>query len=105
MADKWDTKSPESDLDYYVDASPKFLVGEFIQTVTWTIPEGLTSHDESVVDTVNNGVVAWVKGSAKIWLSGGTDGQSYECKCVLLTNMNRTFTVYPVLKVKKETYK
>ena len=60
------TKDPDAVLDYSIEWS-KWLAGDQIQTSTWTAGDpDLQAANET--DTVT---------STTVWLSGGTEGQSY----------------------------
>jgi hypothetical protein len=79
------TKDPDAILDYSVDWT-SWLGSDTISSVVWTVATGLTQ-----VLTSNTGYVA------TIWLSGGTDGQSYDIICRITTaggrTDDRTFTI------------
>ena len=70
-------KDPDATLDYKQDWS-KWLVGDTIDSVEWTVPDGLTkvnsSHDDS---------------SVTIWLSGGTVDTIYLITCRITTAAGR----------------
>ncbi|HTQ20858.1 hypothetical protein [Mycobacterium sp.] len=60
------TKDPDAVLDYSIEWS-KWLAGDQIQTSTWTAADpDLQAANET--NTVT---------STTVWLSGGTEGQSY----------------------------
>lgn len=65
-------KTPTAILDYGL-AWAGNIVADTITGVTWTIPAGITKVSESLTTTQTN-----------VRLSGGTIGQSYDCK-VLIT--------------------
>lgn len=72
-------KDPSDILDYEVDWSEWLESTETIDTVTWSVPTGLTQTDDDVTDT-----------TATVWLSGGTAGTTYEVACKILTTAGRT---------------
>lgn len=59
-------KDPDAKLDYAIDWSEWLASGETISASAWTIPTGLTNESETFDDD-----------STKVWLSGGTDGETY----------------------------
>lgn len=72
---------PNADLDYGIDwrTNGWLAAGESIVTSTWTVPTGLTGHDDSTDGDVTI-----------IWLRGGTAGTKYT-----VTNHIITDTVPP----------
>lgn len=90
MAKKWPrAKDPNEVLDYSVNWSDELLAGETISTSAWTVPQGITKDSDSVSGS-----------STIIWLSGGTDGQSYELVNRIVTSAARTFDQTVKLTVK-----
>jgi hypothetical protein len=67
-------KSPYATLSYSVDWTAWLSAGDTIDTVTWTVPAGLTNVQESNTAT-----------KASIKLSGGTAGQQYDVRCQIET--------------------
>lgn len=61
-----------------------------IDTVTWTVPAGLTKNSQS--ETAS---------AATIWLSGGTAGETYSLLCRITTTGGRTFDQTVKLKCKE----
>lgn len=74
----WPSKDPQEVLDYEVDWTGR-LGSDDIDTVTWTVPSGITKESEDVSGAV-----------AVIWLSGGSAGQSYPVGCLVETTGGRT---------------
>lgn len=74
----WPAKDPDEDMDFQLDWLER-LAGDTIATSTWTVPSGITSHDESNDDT-----------TATIWLSGGTLGETYSLLNRVITAGGRT---------------
>lgn len=58
-------KSPTAVLDYGVDWE-EWLDGDTLTESTWTVEEGITSSNETMVGAI-----------AGIWLSGGVTGKTY----------------------------
>jgi hypothetical protein len=67
-------KDPQATLDYSVDWTLWLASGDYISSVVWTVPSGLTTVTTSNTNTL-----------ATIWLSGGTVGQSYSVQCKITT--------------------
>lgn len=65
-------------LDYIFDWT-NFLDGDTIQTSTWTVPAGITKVTDTKTDK-----------KATIWLSGGTNGQTYTVLNRIVTAGGRT---------------
>ena len=72
-------KDPDADLDYGVDWSDWLQSGEVISTSSWTVPAGITTHDEAKTDT-----------GTTIWASGGTVKTSYDLTNKIVTDAART---------------
>jgi hypothetical protein len=66
-------KDPQEVLDYEMGWAT-WLGTDTIEDTTWTVPEGLTKLTESFTDT-----------TSKVWLSGGTVGDQYDCTCEIVT--------------------
>jgi hypothetical protein len=71
-------KDPDATLDYRVDWA-LWLAGDTISTSTWIVPTGLVK----VTDTHDST-------SATVWLSGGTNGKTYEVTNRIVTADGRT---------------
>lgn len=84
-----DPKDPGDDLDYVNNWANVLTTGETITTSTWTVPAGLTSHDESHTGT-----------TAVIWLAGGVVDVDYTLTNVITTSLARVFERDVVLKVR-----
>ena len=82
MTDRW-IKDPDATLDWAIDWTAWLATDETIATSTWTVPDGLTqgtgTQAASSVDGINT-----------IWLSGGTDGDTYHITNEIVTSSNRT---------------
>ena len=80
------TKDPNALLDYTVDWSAWLATGEVIDSVSWTVPTGITSAGTSNTDT-----------TATIRLGTATRSKTYEIGCTITTSEGqidkRTFSV------------
>ena len=83
-------KDPDAVLDYKFDwkaltnltGNTDWLdTSETISSITITAATGITVDSSSITDTST---------SATIWLSGGTDGQTYTLACRIVTSVGRT---------------
>lgn len=89
MAKRWPFKDPNEVLDFEVDWTARIGSTDTISTVTWTVPTGIAKEDESVSGKI-----------AIVWLSGGTEGQSYNVGCRVVTTGGRTYDETIVLPVR-----
>lgn len=71
-------KQPTEVLDYDFDYSAWLVITDEISAATITVPSGITLDSYSFTDTV-----------VKIWLSGGTDGETYKITCLVTTSAGR----------------
>lgn len=78
MPQTW-IKDPDATLDYQIDWSSWLATGETISSSAWIVPDGLTEVSDSNTTT-----------TATIWLSGGTDGESYRITNRVTTTAGRT---------------
>jgi len=78
MSDITFYKDPEAVLDYGVDWSSWLTDSETISSSSWTVPSGITEDSNTSSDT-----------KATIWLSGGTDGESYKLINHIITSAGR----------------
>ena len=85
---RWPFKDPDEVLDYEVDWSAR-LGTDTISSVTWTVPAGLTKEDEAATGDI-----------VSVWLSGGSEGQSYNIGCRVVTSGGRTHDETFVLPVR-----
>ena len=85
---RWPFKDPDEVLDFEVDWTSRIGV-DTISTVTWTVPAGLTKVSQAIAGKV-----------AGVFLSGGTDGQSYNVGCRVVTAGGRTYDETIVLPVR-----
>ncbi len=82
-----ETKDPVAEVMRYWDWTKWLAAGESIASFTITLPAGITDDNES--NTAN---------TVAMRLKGGTDGESYDCTCQIVTDATpaqkaeRTFT-------------
>ena len=67
-------KDPSAALDYTVDWQQWLPPQDRITAVTWTVTSGLTNASSSFSTS-----------DATIWLTGGTDGTTYDVTCEITT--------------------
>ncbi len=81
MAEKSRTfrKDPDATLDYGFDWSDWLQAGETISTSVWTVGTGLTEGEDEMSTSIT-----------KIWLSGGTAGETYTVSNKITTDQSRT---------------
>lgn len=77
MANNAFMKDPNARLDFGVRWTD-WLDGDTIASATWTVPTGLTVHNQS-----HNSDTAYV------WLEGGTAGSTYPVNCRITTTGGR----------------
>lgn len=83
-------KDPDEVIDYDLDWSRQLSRdADTIATSAWTVPSGITQDDSENTDTL-----------AKIWLSGGTNGESYLLINHITTAAGRVFERTVKLRVK-----
>ncbi len=87
MALKWPNKDPNEVLDYDLNWSAR-LAGDTIATSTWIVPDGITKDSDSTSDT-----------ATKIWLSGGTEGETYTLTNRVVTEGGRTMDQSVTIKL------
>lgn len=71
-------KDPDAVLDYQIDWED-WLDGDTISSSSWTVADGITEVTDTNTTT-----------TATIWLSGGTDGASYNVVNRIVTAGGRT---------------
>jgi hypothetical protein len=74
MSLTWPVKDPNAVLDYFIDWTLWLTTGDTIDNIVWTVPSGLTLETQTI-----SGAKAYA------WLSGGTDGVSYNILCRVTT--------------------
>ncbi|MFV9676703.1 MAG: hypothetical protein ACNYVW_03530 [Methanosarcinales archaeon] len=72
-------KDPDAVLDYAFDWTEWLQASEVITTHIISIDAGIIKDS----DSENAGIVT-------VWLSGGTDGETYNVACRITTNLGRT---------------
>jgi len=76
---KFPPKDPDAVLDYAFDWTKWLQTSESISTYTISIDAGLTKDSDSET-----------AGIVTVWLSGGTDGETYKVACRITTGLGRT---------------
>jgi len=90
MAKPQFSKDPAEKLDYTIDYSEELTdVADSISSSAWTVESGITN--EAIVNTSN---------TATIWLSGGTDGTTYDITNQITTNTARIYRQKMTIGVK-----
>lgn len=74
-----DPKDPNAVIDYDIDWSKRLPDGDIILVSDWIVPAGITMDSEESTNT-----------TTKIWLSGGTAGQTYALTNRITTAQGRT---------------
>lgn len=101
MALVWPAKDPEEVLDYPVQFNDWLVTGCDIAQGATLVQEG-TSTPGSLSDIVVDGV--FVSGKAiVVWLSGGTNGETYTFKLTATDTGTPTRTVVRRVKIKVKT--
>ena len=76
-------KDPNAVLDWAFDwndsTSPWLATGETISSYTVTVDTGITKDSDSQSS-----------GKVTVWLSGGTEGTTYDVACKIVTSASRT---------------
>lgn len=80
-------KDPDSTEDFPFNWAPE-LDGDTIDTVAWSLPDGLTQVSTSNTTTV-----------ATIFVSGGSEGMTYRIRCRITTVGGRTWDKTANVKV------
>lgn len=92
--DAWPFKDPEEKLDYGFDWGSKRLEdGETITTSVWTVESGSVTKAASPVETNAGGVT-------KVWLEGGTLGDTCVITNHIVTSTGREREWSAKLKIK-----
>ena len=71
-------KDTSAALDYTVDWRKWLYESDSIESVQWTVPDGLIQENTSNDST-----------KCTIWLSGGTAGSDYRVRCRITTALGR----------------
>ena len=91
----WEAKDPAATLDYEVDWSAWLdAVSDSLSTSSFTVPTGLTKEDETIVSGNRK---------ARVWLSGGQNGQRYDVVNTITTAGGRTNRRVCSLRVETRT--
>lgn len=92
--DVWPFKDPNETLDYGFNWAAKRLEdGETIVTSTWAIADGTVTKAVSPIETSENGIT-------KVWLQGGTLGETCIITNTVLTSVGRIREWSAKLKIK-----
>lgn len=83
-------KQPIDVQDYDVDYSEWLPLGDTLDSATVTAPAGITIDSYFVASPI-----------VKVWVSGGTAGQSYKLQIVGTTNYGRVKETELVIRVKE----
>ena len=72
-------KDPAAILDYLFDWSDWLSAGDQIDTVVFTVSDGVTKQSQNQTAT-----------QAVVWVNGGVDDETYEIECKITTTGGRT---------------
>jgi hypothetical protein len=91
MSKTWDrSKDPDEVVDYDLSWSDQMTAdSDTIATSTWIVPVGITKDSSTNTTT-----------RTKVWLSGGTTGETYTLLNRVVTTGGRTFDQSVKLKMK-----
>jgi hypothetical protein len=91
MSKTWDrSKDPNEVVDYDLSWADQMTAdSDTITSSTWTVPAGITKDSSSNTTT-----------RTKVWLSGGTTGETYTLLNRIVTTGGRTFDQSVKLKMK-----
>lgn len=84
-------KDPQAVLDYQCNWADWLPTGDTITASSWAVDSGITADSHSNTTT-----------TATVWLSGGTDGQSYRVTNHITTAQGRTDDRTIVVKVRQK---
>lgn len=88
MSLAWPPKDPDETLDYSIEWADR-LEDDSIDECVWTLPAGLSSTNETRVDTLTT-----------IYIAGGILGESYIINCRITTAAGRVMEESAKLKIK-----
>jgi hypothetical protein len=92
MGKRWPNKDPNEVLDYGIDWSQR-LAGDIIDTSTFTVPSGITMGPPAPSKTNT---------TTTIWLSGGSEGATYDILNRIVTNGGRIMDQTVELRVRSK---
>lgn len=87
-------KDADEVLDYLLDWSPRLTGGDTITTSQWIMPTPTTGNIVKDSDTKT-------ASTTTIWLSAGTDGQSYSLVNRVITAGGRTMDQTCIIRIKE----
>lgn len=88
---QWPDKDPDEVLDYAIDWSARLETGDTIVASTWTVQSGLSSSLDSFSGS-----------RASVWLSGGSEGQTYVATNRVTTSENRVMEQSVKIRVRSK---
>lgn len=88
----WPTKDPDEVLDYDIDWSARLASGETISTSSWSVVSGTV-----VIDSNSK-----TDDRTKVWLSGGTLGETCELRNRIVTSGSRTMDQSGFLRIRSK---
>lgn len=91
--DVWPYKDPEELLDYGFDWTDRLEDGETISASEWTVPTGSVTKAVSPAETFTDAIT-------KVWLEGGTLGETCEVTNTVTTSLGRIRQCGAKLKIK-----
>jgi len=86
---QWPVKDSNEVLDYVLDWSARLDTGDAIASSTWIVPSGITKDSDNFGGSTTT-----------IWLSGGTDGETYTFTNRITTDDGRTMDQSVRLRLK-----
>lgn len=89
-------KDPDEVIDYAVNFFDRWVSGDAIDSVAWTIPSPLTNEDQPAptVDLAAGQVIC------PVFVGGGVHGKNYELRCRVVTTGGRTLDQTITLEVR-----
>lgn len=85
----WPSKDPDEKLDYIIDWSNRLPESDAIAQSAWDVPSGLTKHQDD-----------FGPAATTVWLSGGTDGETYTITNTVTSTEGRILQESVRLKVR-----
>lgn len=91
MSLSWPFKDPDEVLDYSIDWSGRLSGDDTISLSVWTVPDGITNEEEDKSGATTT-----------LWLSGGSEGQTYSFLNRVTTVGGRVMDQTVTLKIKSK---